>query len=270
MRGTMAESQATATAPIPQSEPVHTPIQFQFLEERQPRRRFLKLLSKHQLLPAFIGAAVVFGTFIVKETLREHLKDFAESLDRSETLFTLRRDHSFLQSELSLVHQSLRESKYTRIGASKLEEYNQKRGELFGVMSVFSETLDNCLELVQQLPAKRGESYIKELDRIQLLFDNLDKARYNIMPDVRDSTFVDPEWFKLRNAILNEMTISVMYDKNDVDRIALKIFADAREVRHENEHWYQVCTWVSYFLYTLGWGLGLVGRLVGVGGVGED
>jgi hypothetical protein len=37
----------------------------------------------------------------------------------------------------------------------------------------------------------------------------------------------------------------------------------ARQLKDVKEHQYRVFTWISYGLYTLGWGLGLVGHLFG-------
>lgn len=45
--------------------------------------------------------------------------------------------------------------------------------------------------------------------------------------------------------------------------LALKAFTKAEDRRIPVEHRYKIATWASYFLYALGWGLALLGRLYG-------
>jgi hypothetical protein len=54
-----------------------------------------------------------------------------------------------------------------------------------------------------------------------------------------------------------------------VQQLATHVQNLGREYEERLQLRYEIATWASYFLYALGWGLGLAGRLVGVGGLGE-
>ena len=52
------------------------------------------------------------------------------------------------------------------------------------------------------------------------------------------------------------------------DKVAVDVIVAANKRRESIQFWYEICTWISYCLYALGWGLGLAGRVVGVKGIG--
>jgi|HubBroStandDraft_6_1064221.scaffolds.fasta_scaffold1225666_2 hypothetical protein len=57
-------------------------------------------LRKHSRLLTFIGALIVFTTFIVKEGMREHLKSVGDSLEIGDYMFALREDNARTYSTL--------------------------------------------------------------------------------------------------------------------------------------------------------------------------
>jgi len=56
--------------------------------------RFERFLKKHNHILTYLGALIVFSTFIVKEGLREHWQDVAEAIERVRYIYTLRSDIS--------------------------------------------------------------------------------------------------------------------------------------------------------------------------------
>jgi hypothetical protein len=55
--------------------------------------------------------------------------------------------------------------------------------------------------------------------------------------------------------------------ESDANHFATEVLNISEGLRDKNERFYGIYTWVSYGLYTLGWGLGLVGRLYSVEGL---
>ena len=50
---------------------------------------------------------------------------------------------------------------------------------------------------------------------------------------------------------------------DDTRQLARDVLAEATKKRKERQKIVNATTWASYVLYTLGWGLGLVGRVYG-------
>jgi hypothetical protein len=68
--------------------------------ESNVRRSFLK---KHHHLFAFVGALLVFLTFVVKEGLQERVRSVVDSLQRAEDIFTIRTDNHVNLMELRTI-----------------------------------------------------------------------------------------------------------------------------------------------------------------------
>ena len=58
-------------------------------------------------------------------------------------------------------------------------------------------------------------------------------------------------------------TVSRGFGVSDTRLLARQVLATAVTARKQREEVVSVATWVSYVLYTLGWSLGLAGRLCG-------
>src|SRR5262249_8677117 len=57
---------------------------------------------------------------------------------------------------------------------------------------------------------------------------------------------------------------------DDTRQLARDVLAEAAKERKARETIVSATTWLSYILYTLGWGLGLAGRLYGVSGAPNE
>jgi hypothetical protein len=65
-----------------------------------------KFFRRHERLISFIGASIVLATFILREIVRDHLKDLADSLDQAQSVFSIRGqlDETNLRLRLLLSH----------------------------------------------------------------------------------------------------------------------------------------------------------------------
>jgi hypothetical protein len=61
------------------------------------------ILRKHSQLVTFFGAFIVFATFMVREEIRESLKDLVSSVETAQTVFASRRDTSTIAEQLNTV-----------------------------------------------------------------------------------------------------------------------------------------------------------------------
>src|SRR5690242_14835307 len=84
----MAESQGTQIATEPTKE-----LQPQVKKEYKA----LKWIRRHHRILTFAGAVIVFATFIVKDAIRERLRDLSESIKEAQTdyIATLNTSEAF-------------------------------------------------------------------------------------------------------------------------------------------------------------------------------
>ena len=108
---------------------------------------------------------------------------------------------------------------------------------------------------------KKREQMGKRLDSIP----RLSKAELNARSrgNQEDRVFQIIEGFKAYSRASDEY-YKLLADSED------KALDEAKKERERAESWYKRSTVASYFLYTLGWGLGLVGKLFGSDGSGGE
>ncbi|MGD0467697.1 MAG: hypothetical protein ABSA54_04910 [Terriglobales bacterium] len=75
-------------------------------------------------------------------------------------------------------------------------------------------------------------------------------------PSTEDAKAITSATFQLSTGI------SDLYRR--VDNLTSATLADAQAARTHQERLYRIATWVSYCLYALGWGFGLIGKLYGI------
>ncbi|HEY7404197.1 MAG TPA: hypothetical protein VIB39_11790 [Candidatus Angelobacter sp.] len=81
----MNEQAAPAKAPQPKSDPPNGPI---FGSKPEEYYSFANILRRHNRLLTFVGALIIFVTFLVKEGLREELRDTEGNIERAMQVFS--------------------------------------------------------------------------------------------------------------------------------------------------------------------------------------
>jgi hypothetical protein len=59
--------------------------------------------KRHGKWVSFIGALIVFSTFVVKDAIRENLKNLVDSLASAENNFAIREDSALLSTEIAQI-----------------------------------------------------------------------------------------------------------------------------------------------------------------------
>ena len=279
----MTESQATAPAKAPQPEPDYPDIKFQFLEEEKPLEEpkqsslFTRLLRKHQRLMTLIGGMIVFFTFITKEGIREHLKDFSDTIQKGQQLIqskplTLGIPPQLVEAEK--ITNDLLQSADAARKAGKHPEVSDddpfKFGTAYDLLRDYREGVNAQFRLVNKMANYLNASpNFLAGTKHALDVENFDMDKFTkistIGPiDMGSDVYHD---FLLQFHIL----ISAAYfNGQDVRSVTVTALAQSEKKLTEVDHSYNIATRASYFLYTLGWGLGLAGRLVGVNTGSED
>ena len=61
---------------------------------------FRNYVSRHSRLLIFVGVFIVFVTFLVKEGLRERLKDLVDSVDTAQSVFVAERENQQISQKV--------------------------------------------------------------------------------------------------------------------------------------------------------------------------
>jgi hypothetical protein len=123
-------------------------------------------------------------------------------------------------------------------------------------------SLDNIAQLLEKVPGQR-ENEKKQRELEDRLRDLREQREALVMVFTREPMSII---WKIA-PLLNETQKA----SEDTRQLAKDVLAEATKERKAREKVVNATTWGSYVLYTLGWGLGLAGRVYGVGGTeGEE
>ncbi|MFZ1007470.1 MAG: hypothetical protein WAN65_11570 [Candidatus Sulfotelmatobacter sp.] len=112
-------------------------------------------LKKHSRLVAFAGALVVFTTFVLKEGFRDYLKDLVDTVDKAETLFSVRHEIDLAVRHIGFVENKLADTGDIRDRSveGRMPKWNYRRAD--SAMSEVAGTaafLQAVSDLVDKLP----------------------------------------------------------------------------------------------------------------------
>jgi hypothetical protein len=232
--------------------------------------------TKHRRLVSFTGALIVFITFIVKDALREHVKDIVDSQAVAETTYYLDSDINETHIDLSDILQQIKDTAPGGIAdRTKLEKSSLRsnrpsviRDQLYTEIkegfereSILEENESNALDsmgvLVDTLPS--NDSNRQQMDKLENSFSQLEASEKAL-----DEMLSHPSYnWKVEideNAIIAEELDTLTQQTNNFARNVLLEFIN---LSNNEKNLYKKYTWASYILYAIGWSLALVGRFMG-------
>lgn len=225
----MAQSAATPKAAI-QPEP-------------KTNNRVATWIKEHDRPFVVIGALILIATFVIKDAIKDHLKDVVNAVTAAQQLYSIRTDIHNIEFEL--------QGEIDQIANHPLSQHElmAKSADLFS--SNARSAIDRTSDLVGSLKAAAQESIQTSIDQFN--------AHYKQFSDELTAFNNNPD------AVSGGKLIGTALD---LDKKALAIEADVLNKAHqresEDEHFYGIATWISYVLYVIGWSMAFVGRLVGV------
>jgi len=243
----MAESQATA--------PARTP---------QPKQTGLR---RHHRTLTFVGAIIVFFTFVVKEGLREQLKGLVDSIEYAESVYLIRGDVDDLRTRVIAIGTQLDLSQPLTL-AQKGKDFSSIQYDDNYILRDDSSAVE--LEIMSRLSDKVGNSTVSKT------IEEVKKRRHELADyqseanGLRTSDADEQEVKKMIAVARSHIDTESRSIEIEISKVAELVAQESRKAKDEAERRYKIATWASYSLYTLGWGLGLVGRLAGVNAGGDD
>src|SRR4029077_14868373 len=238
------------------------------------RKSFMK---RHGRLLGFVGALIVFVTFILKEGLREHWKDLADALNSAQYVYSIRIDTSASNSTLHYMRKQIDDLRALVLSNGKLpslqslpagEIIMENMGRLEMLVDTVEASLANIEVLVDKLPQQdtnreRLHTLNKELVEVR-------KGSSNVVGLVTPTDLPkDPKKAKAAFNLLLDRAAqeeSVVGDRaetldSDAKKLVSDVLEDAKPTRDRNSRYSDDAWWISATLYSIGWGLGLIARL---------
>jgi hypothetical protein len=237
-------------------------------------------LQKHQQLFVFIGALIVFGTFLIREGFREYLKSIVESEGDTAKLFILRFDERINFLEIRKLYGMLEEHMGNDPATRARRGYETADPNLYSAaIKENAARLDRdraWIENIRQLVVATGVKGDINKD-----IDAAEKHRTDLLDRGEKSVrfmhaFAKADAARMTKVSQNgyESVISFQTEIEELDAtiggIAQRALESAEKQRIRAERWYGRCSIASYILYVIGWGLGLIGKLYGVETVGGE
>ena len=209
------------------------------------RPRLKELLTQHRRLVTFIGALIVFVTFVVKDGLREQLKDLVSSIDSAESVFAIRNDANTtamwlqrLQEQVDWIAEKIK-LKGTSYSGDMVERTHSTLEIISEVHESIAVSLDNISNLIEKVPHQ--EENARKAKEIQ---DDLQHLRdeHDILTAVFTRQPMDVLW-KLAPLLSETEKTS---EKTRL--LAKDVLSEATRARKQREAVFGITTWASYLL----------------------
>ena len=135
----------------------------------KPRRDVGGFLRKHHRSVTLIGAIIVFVTFIVKEALRDHLKDLVDSIENARSVFLIRDGEDALRSQLESINERFAKPTTTDKFVYGVDASTELTLSLVDAKEQsINSSLGNIADLLNELPSQRnGYDRRQQLDGIR-------------------------------------------------------------------------------------------------------
>jgi hypothetical protein len=233
---------------------------------KAPKHEMAKRPLKRRRALTIAGALIVFLTFVVKEQIRDSLKDLKDSLAAADTLYTMEQDirtvelHTFALEEQNSAAQI--RQKVAATGNPVALQYPREIKTTIAMMKERDALLQSDFERVSKLAEKAfNKAALK--DPLARMGDALSKFHEATEGKVKeiDSSPQDAATLGLAQLNLGYLLLAEVpvLDAGGAVLEALKKREEALETI------YGWCGWLALFLYVFGWSLSLYGSLSGNG-----
>lgn len=215
--------------------------------------RLNHFVQGHRRLILFLSASIALATFIVKDGIRQDLKDLVDSIDAAEQVFMIRSDDREVMVQLGHVEQFLTQKNARWEGLRSSQSYYRS----------LTAELDGSLALLAKVP--HGEEYDKKaIALITKRSEWMSNPLRPLTPIPERPIPRDKSAEAAEKMIEKKLWADAYLLDYEVGTFGASVIDMARTVKAQEEHRYRVSKCVSYILYALSWLLGLLGTMFGV------
>jgi hypothetical protein len=221
-----------------------------------------------------VGAAIVFLTFVIKDGLRENLKDEVAALENSHRQYEQRKQYTDILDAIQHRNQ-FRKITDEEALAGGWDDYLgiYKKREKWLAMSQYidkdytpdvqnADVLADALAENSQLAADRGKAH----NALARLNETQERARKMFEEPTDKSRGKDPDMTEAERQIESDYEGIDAWAVPAIKNYAAEALDLAEKELQRTKLRYDRFTVASYFLFILGWVLGLTGRLMGSDG----
>lgn len=204
-----------------------------------------------------LGASIIFLTFVAKDVLKDQLKELIDTIEQA-------KEHYTLASNMFEIQQQLVKMNY-EVGAVRSEISSAPTDNARRVANI-DKILFKSVEIVETTFAVQ-QNLRPVLAEVELPSDEDYRKKAEVYQ--RDLATLDlSKIFETHTSDFDALTSRLLSEAEDLkdaaDNYAGDVFAKAEEKQSKKQFFYKITAWTSYFLYLLGSGLALAGRLMGV------
>lgn len=225
-------------------------------------------LDRRGRLLTLLGALIVFLTFVVKDAIREQVKDTVDALQAADYQFVSTSENAL---NLSFATEILRTANaiFHRLTAAPSDSLEDSLEDIQPNILQDIATLENLKRLIEKLPGEESSlrNSLQELEgRRRALVagsDNLEKqAKSNKHPTEDEDDSMHDQLDSIGTESEDLLSDIGKLNGQALDRLT--------EIRRSEEQKYHRYTLMSYLLYAIGWSLALFGRLYRVDSITEE
>lgn len=214
-----------------------------------------------------LSAAIVGTSFLVREILRDKLKDLKDRIGEAENRFSDEANNEAIQAQIESmkIDAATANSKAAVVKAHRTENYSQfilqdrlsvasRRAHLKGAE-------EGVLRLLNALPKRSRKK------NVELFASYRAKVKQAIEEalEVEKTSSERKDWGQL--ALLKTHIMKLAFMQIEVTLFASGALEVAKTVREAAEHLYRICNRLWYLLAALGLGLAIYANLTGIKGL---
>ena len=244
--------------------------------------------SNRKRVWAIVGATIILGTFLVKDVMRDNLKDLVDSIDAAENTYLIRTETRRNYDEIQQFEKEFaefRENPTTPVPRRLFSE-GGGGGDTFITgdgefdwdafyrttenQKANNELLDNVIRLANKLPGGPGKKELVDADKqnrrftvemrdIEVIYRDLERSSKEHIHDIDEL-----------NQRVYDHAIQLDEISTTTNKLSFIILQNAETERSKDEFLFAISTWMFYFLYLAGWMISVAGILMGQGDEKKD
>jgi len=198
---------------------------------------------------------IVFTTFVVKEGLRERLKDFVDSIQGAESIFLVRSDMVAMSFRLQDIEKQINDMAMTSPSGDPENPVTYAFHSVEQTVQIqqnIQALIEAIAALADKIPEEHYESRIENL-RKQMEVVAAAASDENDMIDEAARGIDDPKNFRQRSHSVSRLRRKTEELSMSTHTLAAEILKGADAHRVFDERRYKRYTWIGYMLYVIGW-----------------
>ena len=223
---------------------------------------------RHRETMLLIGALLIFLSFIVREGLREELKDFVEDVNQAQSLFVMEEESLRLSQRLDNVFR-INEATYDKLtevmagntpaplGIS-VSTVGEKWQSAFDTLHRLDIGLAAARRLLKSVP--HSKPFDVELNELKCRFDEESQAYRAYVPVGSGASF-DQVWASFKE--IDNIEHDSYRVEDDLQSMAASVLDNSIRTKESYECYLKISTWSSYILFVLVSALALIGKVYG-------